>query len=370
MNILVVSNMYPSEEYPNYGVFVKNFISICLENDINVNTVLLTKQNSKFGKILRYIYYYFRIFHHILFKKNDIVYVHYAGQNSIPIYILSKIKDLNIILNVHGSDIVPEKKMHEYLLFFTKKLVDNCSKIVVPSEYYKKVVAKKFQVKTDNIYISPSAGIDPNTFFSVKKNIARKEINMPLNKKTIGYVGRLDYGKGWDTLLKAIIIMNENKTINPNDYQFVFVGNGKETPQFLDIIKKYQLDKYILHYPLVNQKSLNYFYNSFDVFCFPTRRESESLGLVALEALSCGVPVIASNFAAPSYYIENSFNGYKFEVNSSVELSLQIESFFKLDEEQVKQLSSNAIKSTNKFHKKAISHELINEILGVENDYK
>ena len=48
---------------------------------------------------------------------------------------------------------------------------------------------------------------------------------------------------------------------------------------------------------------------------FPTKREGESLGLVPLEAMACGTPVISSDFAAPRYYINDQDNGYKFPVN-------------------------------------------------------
>lgn len=365
MKILVISNMYPSKNFPNYGIFVKNFVDICSENEIEIDKVVLEKHDKRVKKLSHYLLYYFSIFFKVLFKKYSYVYVHYAGQNSVPMYFLLKMKkNINLILNVHGSDIMPEKKIHEYLLPFTKKVLDKCKKVVVPSEYYKEILNKEFNVSTNKLYVFPSAGVNPKVFYNLNKKEAREEIKIPVNKRTIGFISRIDYGKGWDTLLESINILESKSIINSNEYQIVVVGTGKEINKFKNKIQQYRLEQYIQYFPIIEQKDLKFFYNSFDVFCFPTRRKSESLGLVALEALSCGTPVIASDFAAPSYYIKDSYNGFKFKVNSPKDLSTKIEDFFKLSKNQINILEENSIKSAHVYQKDNIKKVLLNDILG------
>ena len=58
--ILVVSNMYPNNKYPSYGVFVKNFCDQLTELNIHYDISALTKTQNKALKIIKYIYFYIR----------------------------------------------------------------------------------------------------------------------------------------------------------------------------------------------------------------------------------------------------------------------------------------------------------------------
>jgi glycosyltransferase involved in cell wall biosynthesis len=100
---------------------------------------------------------------------------------------------------------------------------------------------------------------------------------------------------------------------------------------------------------LLDQKKLFDIYNRIDILIFPTKREGESLGLVALEAMACGTPVIASNFAAPKYYVIDGVNGYKFEISNVESLVFKIYSFYKLSLNNKNKLSNSARKTAAKF---------------------
>lgn len=67
---------------------------------------------------------------------------------------------------------------------------------------------------------------------------------------------------------------------------------------------------------LLPQIELRRIYNDIDYFIFPSEL-NESLGLVALEAMACGTPVIGSDYAAQSFYINDGVNGYKFKVGDA-----------------------------------------------------
>lgn len=68
--------------------------------------------------------------------------------------------------------------------------------------------------------------------------------------------------------------------------------------------KRLNVEENLIRFDLLPQEELVSIYNVSDAFIFPTRREGESLGLVAIEAMACGTPVIASDFAAPKYYVQ------------------------------------------------------------------
>ena len=61
MKILLISNMYPSNKYPSYGVFVKNTEDILVNNSYRVERVALRKQDNKILKVMDYIFFYMKI---------------------------------------------------------------------------------------------------------------------------------------------------------------------------------------------------------------------------------------------------------------------------------------------------------------------
>src|SRR5690606_41173522 len=70
------------------------------------------------------------------------------------------------------------------------------------------------------------------------------------------------------------------------------------------------------------------------LFPYTTLFRSESLGLVGLEAMSCGTPVIASNMAGPQTYIVNGMNGFLFSPGNSKELAQYIKKYFAMTADQ------------------------------------
>ncbi|MFT8425297.1 MAG: hypothetical protein ABF630_07505, partial [Liquorilactobacillus sp.] len=79
MKILSITNMYPSKNYPNYGVFVKNFNEQLEEQGISVKVIKIEKANFRFKKILNYFELNFFTFFYIILGDYDYIYVHYPA---------------------------------------------------------------------------------------------------------------------------------------------------------------------------------------------------------------------------------------------------------------------------------------------------
>ena len=86
-------------------------------------------------------------------KKYDIIYIHYASHSAAPVLIANKLRKLNIYTNVHGSDVVPENASQEKMQKYTKEILKLSSKIIVPSEYFKKLVSEKYHIDKNKIHI-------------------------------------------------------------------------------------------------------------------------------------------------------------------------------------------------------------------------
>uniref|UniRef100_A0A7V3JA34 Glycosyltransferase family 1 protein n=1 Tax=candidate division CPR3 bacterium TaxID=2268181 RepID=A0A7V3JA34_UNCC3 len=106
---------------------------------------------------------------------------------------------------------------------------------------------------------------------------------------TIGFVGGLTKNKGVEYLIRAvaeIILKHKSKISN-----LVIIGEGEEKKKLKNLTKKLKIDKLVEFKGLVEDPSI--FYPTLDIYVQPSL--SESFGIAALEAMSFGVPVIASN---------------------------------------------------------------------------
>lgn len=342
--------MYPSPQAPNYGVFVKNFCEQ-LKKHHDIKVISLTKKKNNLIKILGYLTFYFSVFFHFVSKRYDLVYVHYAGYNSPPL-ILGRIfnRKTKLIVNVHGSDVTPEKFLERKTNFLTKYLVRLADLVVVPSVYFEEVLKEKYgDVVT---LISPSAGVDLQLFTA--KNLCKKNTC----SFVLGYVSRIDKEKGWDTALYAFYKILK---IIPTA-KLIMIGSGKENDEALNLIEKLDLQKNVEKIEMLNQSELAEYYSMFDVFLFPSVRAGESLGLVGLEAMACGVPVIGSDFGGIKTYVKHKVNGFLFSPKNSDALAQAILDYYFMSIKQKNKMRENALNTANDYEAKKVNNHLIKQI--------
>ncbi|MEZ2718730.1 glycosyltransferase family 4 protein [Niallia circulans] len=355
--ILLISNMYPDKKNPSFGVFVKRSEEILICEGFEVNKIVLFKERRKIYKAIKYIKHYVHSVFSIIFNSNDIIYVHYASHNALPIIVAKLFKrKKQLVTNVHGSDVVPETTIQQFFQPLVKKMLRMSDKIIVPSKYFKQLVRKKYNLDSGNIYISPSGGIDQKIFF--KTNEIDKIPNLDKNYNYIGYVGRVDKGKGWNLFVDLIAKIKEKGILEQN-IRFIIVGNGAEYSQMLEKIEGNNLKEEILLMDFLNQEQLRNIYNMIDLFIFPTTREGESLGLVGLEAMACGTPVVGSSMAGPKEYIEHGENGFLFEPGNLDDLFKQVEKYYNLTKDNKILMGENARNTSNLYSKEKVKEQLI-----------
>jgi glycosyltransferase involved in cell wall biosynthesis len=359
MKIYLISNMYPDERHPNYGVFVKNTEQILVDSGHEIFKTVLRKTTNKYKKLINYMMYYLKILIFGFFRKYDVIYVHYASHNSFPLLLLKKMKrNIKIVANVHGSDVVPEVASQEKYQPYVRKLLRASNIIITPSKYFKNLVSKKYGIPANNIQVFPSGGVNANIFFEIEnKEKLLNDLSLNPSYEYIGFVGRIDVGKGWDIFLKAIKKMKDEGYFQ--NKKAIIVGNGKQKLLFENLIKEYDLSNDIIYYPLLPQAELRNIYNCLSVFCFPTTREGESLGLVGLEAMACGVPVIGSAIGGLLDYIEDGVNGYLFKTGDDNDLTDKLIKYFALSNQERDKMKQNAKITAKNFEVEHIKPKLI-----------
>src|SRR5690606_23767363 len=274
MKIFLISNMYPSSNDSLFGVFVQNFKNELEKQGTTFSKLSLIKgkSDSIFKKLSNYIKHYLSCLNNYFSNDYDLIYVHYLTHH-IPILSLFNLNKKKVIINSHGSDIIGLQKSC-VLNFFAKKILNKAHLIIVPTSYFKTKVIECYPfLDSNNIYVSPSAGIESHKFYlKEKKTFSDKTLSL-------GFVSRFIEEKGWITFLEALVELK--KTEIP--FKAVMAGKGPDENKILAYIREHQLDTNLEFLGLVKQEELINIYNDLDLYIFPTYREAESLGLTGLE---------------------------------------------------------------------------------------
>ncbi|WP_268225582.1 glycosyltransferase [Sinomicrobium oceani] len=353
--------MYPSAKNPDYGIFVKNIKEELSERGLVFNYVSVIKGRSVGikEKVINYLKYYFSIGKNYLLKDYDVIYVHFLSHNAPILYLLVYMFGYKkpLIVNVHGSDVL--KYNDGIFKFFNKKILRKTNLLVVPSLYFKEVVEDKFPFLDQNkIYVYPSGGVDLSVFSSSGESYKYRK-----NHLTLGFVSRIEENKGWKTFIEGLSLLKKEGI----EFTAIIAGKGLQSDELREIIGLKSYGNHVEYIGAVPQSELAALYNKLDLFVFPTYFE-ESLGLVAIEAMACGVPVIASDLGGPKRYVNDEINGYLFEPKDAKGLVRCILKYNCLDLVQKEQMKQEALKTAFQFGSKRVNDKMFLKFIEFQGD--
>lgn len=355
MKVLLVSNMYPSDQHPSYGTFVKNSKDMLEDNNIKVDISIMTKKASKRKKILGYLQFYIKSFLKSLKKEYDIAYIHYPSLSALPVIAASWFRPARIYVNLHGSDVLAKNKKQQLVNFITSIAVKKAEKILCPSDYFKNLVIQKYDLPSEKVEVFASGGVDSSIFSpNIKREEVINEFNLSQTEKYVGFIGRMENGKGWLTYLKAM-----RKIMDRYDTQIkgIVVGGGSQKNLFQEQVVNLGLSSNIIFFEALSQKQLGRLMHCFDLFCFPT--ESESLGLVGIEALASGVPVVGSNISVLRGYLSHGENGFLAETNQEESFAEHITYILNMEKSDYENMQLKALDTAKPYYKENIEERFI-----------
>jgi len=355
-NILVITNMYPSKKFPHYGTFVKNTCNILSDLGYQVKVISLKKHTNKLIKAIAYINFYIKSYFACKNKKYNCIYAHYISHSTLPIIKALKKNKMGkkIILNAHGNDILPDRNIDMYNINRSKAALEIADLVIVPSKYFKDVLIDKYLVKPEIIKVFPSGGIDKNVMKKHNKKESKEQLKLDVDTKYIGFVSRIEKDKGYDDFINAINIIKDEL----NDYKILMVGSGEEDHKLNKLIEDYKLKEKVVLIPFMEQEKLAYFYSAIDLFVLPTKRKSESLSLVGIEAFACSTLCVINTLYGPGSYADSSNCICYKELDDGKTLADKIIEAINLSEDKKKVLIRNAHDTALKFDKEVLKIKL------------
>jgi len=203
-----------------------------------------------------------------------------------------------------------------------KKMLDSANAITVVSKSLKnELIESGFPEK--KISVIPN-GVDIKQFNPLNREACRQDLNIGLKTPIILYVGRLSHEKCITSLISSASNLINKKYL----FQLYIVGDGPMMEELKNQASSLNIAEYVHFTGKVEHDEISKWMGACDYFCLPSLREG--CPNVVLEALGCGRPVIASHVGAIPDVI-NTNTGMLFEPNNVNSITSTLEKAFKVD---------------------------------------
>ncbi len=169
-----------------------------------------------------------------------------------------------------------------------------------------------------------SPGVDLARFEPQPQCRAKKELGIPLNQHVVLFVGRIEPLKGVDTLLRATAILQQEQPDALKNARVVIIGGDPQAPdaemaRLLHLQRELDLTGVVEFTGARDQSQLPGYYAAADTVVMPSLYES--FGMVALEAMAMGTPVVASRVGGLAHLVKDGATGFHFTPRDARELA-------------------------------------------------
>lgn len=209
-----------------------------------------------------------------------------------------------------------EEREGDYRIKGELEVMAAADRIIAATQAERDQLETLYGVDPQKITIIPP-GVDTHHFYPIPQDEAKEAIGIPTTDRMALFVGRIEPLKGVDTLIRAMAIVRKTcKTFRCPHYLVIIGGDPEEDPEEMSaemnrlqgLCQELGLSDMILFLGKRGQMTLPYYYAAAEVVVMPSRYES--FGMVALEAMACGTPVIASRVGGLAHLIQDGKTGY------------------------------------------------------------
>lgn len=287
LRLLAVSNMWPSDAHPVFGVFVERNAEALKACGASVDVVANTDARSgSVWSALKYTRLARRVRKHVLGRRYDAVIGHYLYPTAAIAHMASRFSGARLVLVVHGTDALSIRRKDPFAAL-ARKALNTADLVITVSNALAHTVRQDLGLPGHIPVATVHMGIEERVF--APDPSARAILGIPRKEKVVLYVGNLTKTKGLDVLQVAF----ENLVASGKVDRLVIVGDGPLRSKLHDWQSGTSwLRQRVTMTGVVSHVEVARWMASSDVLVLPSR--SEGLGLVLLEAMACGTPCVAS----------------------------------------------------------------------------
>jgi D-inositol-3-phosphate glycosyltransferase len=258
----------------------------------------------------------------------------------------------------------PNEIEGEYRLQGERKVLEIADRVVAATPAELAQLQFLYQADTRRVVIVPP-GVDTGRFYPIPADEAREFIGVPLCGRMILFVGRIEPLKGLEVLFQAISMMRKRGALIDESFCLTVIGGepdassetmSAEMARLQSLRDQSGLQDLITFLGKRDQETLPYYYSAAEVVVVPSFYES--FGMVALEAMACGTPVVASQVGGLAFLIQDGVTGYTVPVEDPQALSDRLVTL--LQDGQIRQqMGQRAAEVARKYAWENIAEQLV-----------
>lgn len=223
-----------------------------------------------------------------------------------------------------------EEREGDYRLKGENKILREADRIIAATPAELAQLQWLYNADISKIAVIPP-GVDLSRFYPIPQDEAKEFIGVPPCERMLLFVGRIEPLKGLDTLLQAITLILEKQGEDKLPFCLTIIGgvaedeeNGgsNEQERLRMLREEFRLQELVIFLGNKSQDTLPYYYSAAEAVIVPSHYES--FGMVALEAMACGTPVVASHVGGLAYLVKDGETGFTVPVEDAERLALRI----------------------------------------------
>lgn len=300
MRVLLISNMYPSEDDPAYGSFVaRQRRRLAEQHDVDFVLVASTARGGGAASVRKYAALAWRTLLATARGRYDLVHAHYLMPTAALALLPAAVHRKPLVLTAHGTDIRSGRRGVWRGLI--RRAMRRASKVLVVSEHLRREMVEGYGEPAGDVVVA-NMGVDTLLFRPGGKAALKEARSLPAEECHFVFVGNLVEQKGVEDLARALALLDERGVA----FRATILGGGPLEGLVRSIVEP--LGDRVRVEPYAQHAELPALLGSADVFVLPSRREGVGL-LVCLEALACGVPVVAARAGGLPEIVHDGVNG-------------------------------------------------------------
>jgi D-inositol-3-phosphate glycosyltransferase len=263
----------------------------------------------------------------------------------------------------------PEEREGEYRINGEKQVLRRADRVVVAT--VAELTQLRFLYKANGNMVVIPPGVDVSHFYPIPADEAKMYVGLKPEDRMVLFVGRIEPLKGVDTLIQAMSCLQLKEKNRPVHLAIIGGDPGASPEEMTVEMARLQklcddlmVDQTVVFLGKRDQDKLPYYYSAAELVVMPSHYES--FGMVALEAMACGTPVIASEVGGLAYLVRDGETGFTIPDQEPEELCDKI-SWLLNDKELHETMSARAVEYAQDYAWEKIAKQIVEVYEGLVN---